>query len=130
MLGVADVRAAVAWYESVGFTLTGSHGEDGRIDWAEVALGNARVMFVPSVDPWRGQTKGLSLWMVTDQLDELYANLKRRQLDRARAWLAGETTVEPDICFTADLYTAFYGQREFGVRDPSGVELMFSQPVT
>ncbi|MBI4501082.1 MAG: hypothetical protein HY700_07970 [Gemmatimonadetes bacterium] len=24
---------------------------------------------------------------------------------------------------------AFYGQREFGIRDPNGVELMFSQPV-
>jgi hypothetical protein len=26
-------------------------------------------------------------------------------------------------------YTAFYGQREFGVRDPNGVEVMFAQPV-
>jgi hypothetical protein len=31
--------------------------------------------------------------------------------------------------FTADLHTAFYGVREFGMRDPNGIELMFAQPL-
>ncbi len=59
----------------------------------------------------------------------MYSALKRRQLDRARAALSGEATDAPEVRFTVDLYTAFYGQREFGIRDPNGVELMFTQPV-
>jgi uncharacterized glyoxalase superfamily protein PhnB len=43
--------------------------------------------------------------------------------------LAGETSDAPDVRFTLDLYTAFYGQREFGIRDPNGVELMFAQSI-
>ena len=34
-----------------------------------------------------------------------------------------------EITFTGDLHTAFYGQREFGVRDPKGVEPSFCQPI-
>jgi len=55
--------------------------------------------------------------------------LKRRQLAHAHAMLAGETSDAPDVRFTLDLYTAFYGQREFGIRDPNGVELMFAQSI-
>jgi uncharacterized glyoxalase superfamily protein PhnB len=33
------------------------------------------------------------------------------------------------VQFTGDLYTAFYGQREFSIRDPNGVVLNFYQPV-
>jgi uncharacterized glyoxalase superfamily protein PhnB len=71
----------------------------------------------------------LSLWIYTDRLDDLYALLKERQLERSRAALAGTATDAPEMRFTLDLHTAFYGQREFGVRDPNGVELMFAQPV-
>lgn len=67
------------------------------------------------------------MWLGTNCIDDLYAHLRRLQLDRARALLAGETTQIPDVPFTLDLHTAFYGQREFGVRDPNGVEVMFAQ---
>ena len=43
--------------------------------------------------------------------------------------LAGESTEAPSVQFTLDLHTAFYGQREFGIRDLNGVELMFAQAV-
>lgn len=129
MLGVADMEATVTWYRSIGFELAGSHGEEGRMDWAAVKLGNAEIMFVPASDPSRTAASGLSLWIGTDRLDDLYALLKRRQLERARAALAGAATDTPEVRFTLDLYTAFYGQREFGIRDPNGVELMFTQPV-
>jgi ankyrin repeat protein/catechol 2,3-dioxygenase-like lactoylglutathione lyase family enzyme len=129
MLGVPDIDATIAWYRKVGFELAETHAEDGKIDWAMVRFGEAGIMFVPSGDAWRGETSGLSLWMRTDRLDDLYATLKQRQFDRARATLAGEASDVPELRFTADLYTAFYGQREFGVRDPNGVELMFFQPL-
>ena len=129
MLGVPDIAATVAWYQAIGFELSGSHGEEGRMDWASVTFGDAEIMFVPSSDPWRESASGLSLWIRTDRLDDLYSLLKRQQLERARAALAGDATDAPDVRFKVDLYTAFYGQREFGIRDPNGVELMFCQPV-
>lgn len=129
MLGVPDMEVAIAWYRSIGFALTGSHGEPGHRDWASVELGDAEIMFVPSADPWRGATSALSLWIRTGRLDELYALLKRRQMERARAALEGEPVDGPGVAFTCDLHTAFYGQREFGVRDPNGVELTFYEPV-
>jgi ankyrin repeat protein/uncharacterized glyoxalase superfamily protein PhnB len=127
MLGARDIDVTIAWYQSIGFEFTGSHGEDGEIDWAEVTFGEAKIMFVPSPD--QSPREGLSLWMETNRLDDLYERLKQMQLERSRATLAGETTEVPDLQFTADLYTAFYGQREFGVKDPNGVELMFWQPL-
>jgi ankyrin repeat protein/uncharacterized glyoxalase superfamily protein PhnB len=129
MLGVPDLEATVAWYRSIGFELAASHGEEGKMDWASVRFGNAEIMFVPTSASWRPSTSGLSLWIDTDRLDDLYALLKRRQLERAHAALAGAATDTPEVRFTLDLYTAFYGQREFGIRDPNGVELMFTQPV-
>lgn len=127
MLGVPDMEATVAWYRSIGFQLADSHGEEGKIDWASVKLGEAEIMFVPSSEP--RANVGAELWLRTDRLDDLYSFLKRLQLERARAALAGEATDMPEVRFTVDLYTAFYGQREFGIRDSNGVELMFYQPL-
>ncbi|MGH7575967.1 MAG: ankyrin repeat domain-containing protein [Longimicrobiales bacterium] len=129
MLGVPDIETAVAWYRSIGFELTGSHGENGKVDWASVRFGDAEIMFASSGDAWRDTTSALSLWIRTDRLDDLYALLKRRQLERARSLLAGEPADEPELAFTGDLYTAFYGQREFSIRDPNGVTVNFFQPV-
>jgi ankyrin repeat protein len=129
MLAVPDLEATVAWYRAVGFELAESHGEDGTLDYACLTFGAAAIMFVPSGIPWREPTTAMSLWIYTDGLDDLYARLKERQLEWARAILAGQATDAPEIRFKLDLYTAFYGQREFGIRDPNGVELMFAQPV-
>ncbi len=129
MLGVPDMQATIAWYRGIGFELAGSHVDDGELGWASMTFGSVEVMFVPSRESWQHQTAGLSLWIYTNRLDDLYASLKRRQLERAKAELAGEHSDLPDIRFTIDLYTAFYGQREFGIRDPNGIELMFAQPV-
>jgi ankyrin repeat protein/catechol 2,3-dioxygenase-like lactoylglutathione lyase family enzyme len=129
MLSVPDVAATVAWYRWLGFELVGSHGEDGELGWACVRLGSAEIMFVPSTDPWRSHTSGVSLWFRTDRIDDLYTHLKQRQLARARTMLAGAALDTPDVRFTLDLHTAFYGQREFGILDLNGVQLMFAQAV-
>ncbi len=131
MLGVPDLEATVEWYRSIGFTLSGSHAEDGgKMDWAEVIFGQAAIMFVPSTEAWRKETSALSLWIHTDRIDDLYALLKSRQLQQSQAALSGQAAAQPEIRFTGDLYTAFYGQREFGLRDPNGIELMFFQPIS
>jgi len=127
MLAVEDVRSTIAWYEWIGFVRSASHEEGGRIGWAQLTFGEADLMLVPAGRPTREALNGVSLWIATDGLDELYARLKRRQMEWARAELAGEEPPGPEVRFVADLHTAFYGQREFGVRDPNGVEVMFAQ---
>lgn len=82
-----------------------------------------------STESWRAATSALSLWIRTDRLDDLCSLLEQRQLERGRAELAGESAHEPDAQFASDLYTAFYGQREFSIRDPNGVTLNFFQPL-
>lgn len=129
MVGVPDMEAAVAWYRSIGFRLAGSHMDDVKMDWASLTFGDAEIMLVPAADPRRTTLTGLSLWLRTDRLDEVYAFLKERQLERARAVLAGNEPGLPDVRFKADLHTAFYGQREFCILDPNGVELAFYQPL-
>lgn len=129
MLGVPDMHATVAWYQSIGFTLAGSDEQDGKMGWASVTFGNAEVMFVPSAVPRPEGTSGLSLWIRTSRLDDLHALLVQRQLERASAALAAGATDVLERRFTQDLHTAFYGQREFCIRDPNGVELCFYEPV-
>ena len=125
MIGIRDMDETIGWYKAIGFELSGSHGEAGKIDWAEVTFGKARIMLVPSGDS--SHDKGLSLWIECTRLDDLYASLKQSQMARANALLSGNQVEGPELRFTADLYTAFYGQREFGLRDPNGVEIMFWQ---
>jgi ankyrin repeat protein len=128
MLAVPDIDAAVAWYRAIGFELTGSNGDPGKLDWAEVALGQARIMFTSSADAWREGTSGLTLWLYTNRIEDLHADLRRRQFDRSRAILAGSQPELPEIRFRADLYTTHYGMREFAIEDPHGVDLTFAQP--
>jgi ankyrin repeat protein len=130
MMEVGDMTATIEWYREVGFELRGSHEDgDGRLGWASVTFGEAEIMFVPGGDPARLKASGVGFWIRTSRIDDLYDLLKRRQLECARATLAGESPGTPELSFSADLYTAFYGQREFGMRDPNGIELMFYQPL-
>jgi uncharacterized glyoxalase superfamily protein PhnB len=93
-----------------------------------VRFGTVEIMFIPASRAWRKQTDGVSIWIRTDRIDDVYAHLKRRQLARASAVLAGEAPSAAEVRFTLDLYTAFYGQREFGIVDPNGIHVMFAQP--
>lgn len=129
MLGVQDMARTIAWYEAIGFVLTGCNGPEGKLDWASMTFGDVEIMFVPSPPSANGAMSGVSLWIHTDRLDDLYSVLRARQLEQARAELAGRGAGEPEVQFAGDPYTAFYGQREFSIRDPDGVVLTFYQPV-
>jgi ankyrin repeat protein len=129
MLGSGDLEATVAWYRSLGFKLAASHEDRGRMDWARLRLGQAEIMLTPPPHNRPGTAGGVSLWLKTSRLDDLYVLLRDRQHERGRALLQRGTTDIPEVRFTQDLYTAFYGQREFSIRDPNGVDLCFFQPV-
>lgn len=127
MLSVPDIAATLPWYEAIGFTITGSHGDEGDLDWASVAMDGFEVMFIRS--PGGEPVRGTSLWFRTNQLDALHARLRGIVMRQSRAQLLGQAIGGPRITLSGDLYTAFYGQREFSLRDPNGVDVNFFQPV-
>ena len=95
--------------------------------WAGMSFGGCYLMFIP-----RGSTetpREVSLWLMTDRIEDLYQLFKQRQLERARGVLAGTAAAIPQARFTADLHDTFYGQREFSIVDLNGYELDFAQPV-
>ena len=127
MIPVPDVRATVDWYRSIGFELEGAHELDTDAAWAGMSFGGCYLMFIS-----RGTAatrREVSLWLMTDRIDDLYQLFKQRQLDRARGILAGAEAVTPQARFTSDLHDTFYGQREFSIVDLNGYELNFAQRV-
>jgi ankyrin repeat protein len=125
MIRVPDVRAAVNWYRSIGFELEGQHEIESDSAWAGMSLGGCFLMLVPAGT--MNARREVSLWFMTDRVDDLYQLLKRRQLERASAVLAGAVTEIPEARFTADLHDTFYGLREFTIVDLNGYELNFAQ---
>jgi ankyrin repeat protein len=127
MIPVPDVRATVDWYRSIGFELEGAHELDSDAAWAGMSFGGCYLMFVP-----RGTAatrREVSLWLMTNRIDDLYQLFKQRQLERARGLLTGTEAATPQARFTSDLHDTFYGQREFSIVDLNGYELNFAQPM-
>ena len=69
----------------------------------------------------------VSLWFGTKRLEDLFAVLKDRQLRRAQAEFSGTSQTESEVRFVEELYTAFYGTKQFSIRDPNGFVLVFCQ---
>jgi catechol 2,3-dioxygenase-like lactoylglutathione lyase family enzyme len=126
MFRVADVRATIAWYCAIGFTLAGQHELDTPAAWAGLSLGDCFLMVVPG---GTSAPREVSFWLRTQRIDELYRVLKQRQLDRAAAVLAGIDPGVPEARFAADLHDAFYGEREFTIVDLNGYQLTFAQTI-
>jgi ankyrin repeat protein/uncharacterized glyoxalase superfamily protein PhnB len=124
MICVPDVARALDWYASIGFKEIARYDDDGIVNFGMVSFGGAELML--NVHGKAG-THDVSLWFYTDQIDRLYQQLKLRQLDTARAALAGESGGEQGIVFAQDLEEMFYGARQFAIRDPNGYELYFIQ---
>jgi ankyrin repeat protein/uncharacterized glyoxalase superfamily protein PhnB len=123
MLAVPDVGRALDWYASIGFTEHERYGDDGVVNFGYMTLGDAAIML--NIHGKAGP-QSTSLWFYTDRVDEIYQLLKARQLESARAALAGEPGGE-GIAFEQDIEDMFYGARQFGIRDPNGYVLYFLQ---
>ena len=64
MIHVPDVRATVAWYESIGFAVLNTFEDDDGISFALLSYGNSQIMLTPggrlttedrhrdAFDPW------------------------------------------------------------------------------
>jgi hypothetical protein len=110
MFFVPDMRATVAWYQSLGFTVSDQHEDDGDLVFARVSLGNGEFALSPGGTPG---PRDVNLWFFTDQVDDLYQLLRNRPRD---------------VQFEEDLYEPFYGGRQFSIRDNNGLALVFWAP--
>ena len=62
MVHVPDVRATVAWYESMGFSVRATHEEPGcPMDWASLSLGSSEVMLSAGGRPGTSQRRDVDL---------------------------------------------------------------------
>jgi ankyrin repeat protein len=122
MLCVDDVEAAVAWYAAIGFTIDVRFPTQGPIEFAAMSFGKVEFMVQSRGTRPNGE---VALWFTTNRIDELYQLLKSRQLEAAKASMAGEKPSSQGIRFLEDLYEPFYGGRQFSVADANGVELVF-----
>ena len=110
MLHVPDVRATVAWYEAVGFTLVRGNEEDGELDWALLSFGDSELMLSEGGRASADDRREVDLYVHTAEVDGLYERLKG----------SVEVVEVP--------HDTFYGMREFIVRDVNRFWVTFGQP--
>jgi uncharacterized glyoxalase superfamily protein PhnB len=111
MIHVADVSATVNWYISIGFKVAGQDEEDGNINWAKLSYGNSELMLNAGGKASPEPRREVDLYITTKDVEELYRRLKDRVQE-----------VEA-------LHDAFYGMREFIIRDINGFWITFGQPI-
>ena len=125
MFFVPDMRATVAWYESLGFSVRDRHEERGELVFAEVSLGSASFTLSAGGGPG---PRDVRLWLITDRVEELYRAFKERALSGARNVIAGTSDEARAVRFDEDLYAPFYGGRQFSIRDINDLSLIFWDP--
>jgi hypothetical protein len=122
MIRVRDVRATVRWYQSIGFAVHDEYEDSGELVFARLTLGRGEFTLGPGGNPG---PRDVSLWFLSDRVQDLYDVLKRHQLSVVRQ--AGDAG-GLEVGFEEDLYTPFYGGRQFSIRDINGLALIFWQP--
>jgi orotate phosphoribosyltransferase len=112
MIHVPDVRATVEWYQSVGFSVINTYGDDGEgLSFALLSFGRSMVMFNEGGKPSTSDRREVDLYVYSNGVDEIYQRLKGRA----------------DVVETP--HDTFYGMREFVIRDLNRFWITFGQPV-
>ena len=111
MIHVPDVRAAVAWYQSIGFTTKATYGDETgeNFSFALMSFGDTEVMFNTGGETSEKWRREVDLYVYTDNVDELYESLKARV----------------DVIETPR--DKFYGMREVIIRDLNRFWITFGQ---
>jgi uncharacterized glyoxalase superfamily protein PhnB len=111
MIHVPDVRTTMDWYAAIGFKVLRENEEDGEVNWAKLSFGNSEIMLDSGGKRSTEQRREVDLYITTDDVDQLYRRLKDR------------------VHLVEDPHDAFYGMREFIIRDINGFWVTFGQPV-
>ena len=111
MIHVPDVRATVTWYESIGFTTGATYGDETgeNFSFAIMSFGDTEVMFNTDGETSEKWRREVDLYVYTDNIDELYENLKARV----------DVIEKP--------HDTFYGMRELIIRDINRFWITFGQ---
>jgi uncharacterized glyoxalase superfamily protein PhnB len=114
MIHVPDVRATVDWYESIGFTLNQTYGNEEShsqgLSFAILSFGSTQVMFNQGGRPSSERRREVDLYVYCNDVDELHGRLKDR------------------VEIVEGLHDTFYGMREFIIRDLNRFWITFGQP--
>ena len=111
MLQVPDIRATIAWYVSVGFSLIETAEEEGELTWALLGYGEGRVMFNGGGHASDAPRRDADLYLQVEDVDALFNALPR------------------SVVVFESPHDTFYGMREFILRDNNGFWLTFGEPV-
>ncbi len=112
MVHVPDVKATVAWYQSIGFELRATHEEPGcAMDWASLLHGTSEVMLSAGGVPASSPRRDVDLYVHVDDIDARYSAIAEK----------AEVVETP--------HSTEYGMREFIVKDLNGFWLTFGQPL-
>ena len=110
MIHVPDVRATAAWYETIGFTVLETYGDEGEgVSFAILSAGNTRLMLNQGGHPSTAERREVDLYVDAEHVDQLFASLRDR------------------VQVVAELDDTDYGMREFIIRDPNGFWITFGQ---
>lgn len=110
-IGVPDIAQTIAWYESIGFTCTGTNHiwePDCALNWAELDFRGARFMLLPYPLPIPSGPRYVGLYFELDSLDGLAEMLQGKA----------------EIIEITD--ETFYGRKEIVFRDVNGFQVTFS----
>ena len=111
MIHVPDVRAAVEWYQTIGFDTLNTYGNgtpDG-LSFAIMAFGDSPVMFNQGGETSDKRRREVDLYVYADDVDALYERLKDRV-----------DIIQPP-------HDTFYGMREVIFRDLNRFWITFAQ---
>jgi catechol 2,3-dioxygenase-like lactoylglutathione lyase family enzyme len=110
MIHVPDVRATVDWYQSIGFNVVATYGnESDGLSFGIVSFGDSQVMFSQGGETSTKRRREVDLYVYTDAVDELYERLKDR------------------VDVVEGPHNTFYGMREVIIRDVNRFWITFAQ---
>jgi uncharacterized glyoxalase superfamily protein PhnB len=111
MIHVPDVRAAVGWYQELGFEAVATYGNEtgDNFSFAIMSYGDTRVMFNTGGATSDQRRREVDLYVYTDNIDDLYERVKDRV----------DVVEKP--------HDTFYGMREVIIRDLNRFWLTFAQ---
>ena len=111
MIHVPDVSATVDWYVSIGFKASDIGELEGEAAWALLSFGNSELMVSAGGKPSTEHRREVDLYIYVDDVDRMLQTLKGK------------------VELVEDIHDAFYGMREFIIRDCNRFWITFGQPV-
>jgi ankyrin repeat protein len=122
MISVPDVGATLDWYTSIGFEEMARYADEAIVVWGMMSFGSVEIALNSGGKPG---PREVSLWFITDKVEDLYQLFKSRQLAAAQSVITGEPSDHKSGEFIEDLYEPFYGGKQFSIRDLNGYMLVF-----